>query len=330
MGPIDAREAIATVHHALDHGVSLIDTAEAYRTSEEIIGRALAEWSGSRDDVFVATKVRSDDLSRDHIEEAVNRSLRVLRIDVIDLIQAHGWDPHHPIEETMDAFDRLVQKGKVRFIGVSNFDVPQMAAGWSRCQFQSLQPVYNLFDRHVEQSILPYCRSHGIGVLAHSPLAKGLLTGRYRPGHVFAADDERSQMPRFRGEQFDQLLACTEPLEKWATARGHSLLELAIAWVLVHPAVTVCLCGARNVIVNLRRRLELPVGSSVPTTCERSTGCWTGRSRPADVARRVALSCMRTPTWSCLRRRAGQRLDHVCSKLPMRTRQLASWAGTPL
>jgi hypothetical protein len=100
--------------------------------------------------------------------------------------------------------------------------------------------------------------------------------------------------------------------------------------VLVHPAVTVCLCGARNVIVNLRRRLELPVGSSVPTTCERSTGCWTGRSRPADVARRVALSCMRTPTWSCLRRRAGQRLDHVCSKLPMRTRQLASWAGTPL
>jgi aryl-alcohol dehydrogenase-like predicted oxidoreductase len=101
MGPIDEREAIATVHHALDHGVSLIDTAEAYHTSEEIIGRALAEWSGSRDDVFVATKVRSDDLSRDHIEETVNRSLRVLRVDVIDLIQAHGWDPHHPMRRWM-------------------------------------------------------------------------------------------------------------------------------------------------------------------------------------------------------------------------------------
>jgi aryl-alcohol dehydrogenase-like predicted oxidoreductase len=121
-----------------------------------------------------------------------------------------------------------------------------MAAGWSHYQFQSLQPVYNLFDHHIEQSILPYCQSHGIGVLAHSPLAKGLLTGRYHAGHVFAADDERSQMSRFRGEQFDQLLARTEPLEKWARARDHSLLELAIAWVLAHPAVTVCLCGAKS------------------------------------------------------------------------------------
>ena len=185
MGSIDESQAIKTLHHALDHGVTLIDTAEAYRTSEEVIGRALAAWSGTRDQVFLATKVRSDDLSTGHVVEAVERSLRVLGVETIDLLQAHGWDPGHPIEETVDAFERLVQAGKVRFVGVSNFDVPHMQAAWDRRPFQSLQPRYNLLDREIESAILPYCVRQGIGVLAHSPLAKGLLTGRYRAGARF-------------------------------------------------------------------------------------------------------------------------------------------------
>jgi aryl-alcohol dehydrogenase-like predicted oxidoreductase len=146
----------------------------------------------------------------------------------------------------MHAFERLVASGKVRYVGVSNFDVPRMEAAWRARAFQTLQPRYNLLDSEVEAAILPYCQQRGIGVLAHSPLAKGLLTGRYEPGHIFSADDERAQMARFQGDEFSRLLAWTVPLSRWAEERGHALLELAIAWVLSHPAVTVCLCGAKS------------------------------------------------------------------------------------
>jgi aryl-alcohol dehydrogenase-like predicted oxidoreductase len=246
MGAVDDRDAIGTLHHAFDVGVTFIDTAEAYRRSEEIIGQALAEWSGPRDQLFIATKVRGDDLSADHIVAAVERSLQALRIDVIDLLQAHSWDAYHPIEETMTAFDRLVQSGKVRYLGVSNFDAEQMEAAWQIRPFQSDQPRYNLLDREAEQGVLPYCASQGIGVLAHSPLAKGLLTGKYQSEPNFPPDDERGQMARFSGAPFQQVLARTRSLEEWARAHHHTLVELAIAWVLANPAVTVCLCGAKN------------------------------------------------------------------------------------
>jgi aryl-alcohol dehydrogenase-like predicted oxidoreductase len=249
MGDVDERQAIRTLHHALDAGVTLIDTAEAYRTSEATIGRALAAWPGwpaRRDDVFIATKVRGADLSREHVMEAAEQSLRSLGVDHVDLLQAHSWDARHLIDETMRAFDDLVRQGKVRYVGVSNFDVPQMEAAWAGRRFQSLQPRYNMLDRQVEAEILPYCLERGIGVLAHSPLAKGLLTGKYGRDHVFAADDERSGMPRFQGAAFRTHLATAERLAAWARERGHSMVELAIAWVLSHPAVTVCLCGAKS------------------------------------------------------------------------------------
>jgi len=248
MGPIDEHAAIRTLHHALDAGVTLIDTAEAYRTSETVVGRGLAEWSGPRDAVFLATKVRGDDLSSGHIQEAAEASLRALRVETIDLLQAHSWDARHPIDETMEAFERLVRAGKVRFVGVSNFDVQQMEAARraGTAAVQSLQPRYNLLDREVEAAILPYCERAGIGVLAHSPLAKGLLTGRYRPGHVFPPDDERAQMARFQGAEFERLSRRAQALARWAQERGHSPVELAIAWVQSHPAVTTCLCGAKS------------------------------------------------------------------------------------
>jgi aryl-alcohol dehydrogenase-like predicted oxidoreductase len=246
MGVIDERDAIRTLHHAFEQGVTFVDTAEAYRTSEEVVGHALASWSGPRDRIFVATKVRGDDLSADHIASAAENSLRQLGVETIDLLQAHSWDSRHPIEETMQALDRLVASGKVRYVGVSNFDVPQMEAAWKTRSFQALQPRYNLIDREIEAAILPFCQQQGIGVLAHSPLAKGLLTGRYEPGHVFPADDERAQMSRFQGDALNNSLARTAPLSRWAHERGHTLLELAIAWVLSNPAVTVCLCGGKS------------------------------------------------------------------------------------
>jgi aryl-alcohol dehydrogenase-like predicted oxidoreductase len=246
MGTVDERQAIRTVHHALDRGVTLIDTAEAYRSSEETIGKALESWSGARDQVFLATKVRGNDLSATHIREAIEQSLRHLGTDYVDLLQAHSWDARHPIEETMRAFDDLTRSGKVRYAGVSNFDVPQMRAAWTVRPFQSLQPRYNLLDRSVEGEILPYCERQGIGVLAHSPLAKGLLTGKYGPETVFPPDDERAQMPRFAGAEYQRHLATAARLQAWAAERGHPLVDLAIAWVLSYPAVTVCLCGAKS------------------------------------------------------------------------------------
>ncbi len=246
MGSVDERDAIRTLHHAFEQGVTLVDTAEAYRTSEEVVGRALATWSGPHDRIFLATKVRGADLSAAHIIETAEHSLRRLGVETIDLLQAHSWDAHHPIDETMHAFDQLVTSGKVRYVGVSNFDVPQMEAAWQVGCFQSLQPRYNLLDRQIEAAILPYCEQRAIGVLTHSPLAKGLLGGRYQAGHVFAADDERAQLPRFQGDELSRLLAWTAPLSRWAHERGHTLLELAIAWVLSHPAVTVCLCGGKS------------------------------------------------------------------------------------
>jgi aryl-alcohol dehydrogenase-like predicted oxidoreductase len=246
MGTVDEGEAIRTLHHALDQGVTLVDTAEAYRTSEETIGKALAAWPGRREEVFLATKVRGNDLGREHIAAAFEQSLRHLGTDHVDLLQAHSWDAGHPIEETMRAFDDLTRSGKVRYVGVSNFDVPQLEAAWAVRPFQSLQPRYNLLDRQVEAAILPYCRAQGIGVLAHSPLAKGLLTGKYGPDTVFPADDERAGMPRFQGAEYRRHLETAARLQAWAAERGHSLVDLAIAWVLAHPAVTVCLCGAKT------------------------------------------------------------------------------------
>ena len=121
-----------------------------------------------------------------------------------------------------------------------------MEAAWRAGSFQSLQPLYNLLDREIEAAILPYCQQRDIGVLAHIPLAKRLVTGRYEPGHVFAADDERAQMARFQGDELSRVLAWTAPLSRWAEERGHTLLELAIARVLSHRAVTVCLCGGKT------------------------------------------------------------------------------------
>jgi aryl-alcohol dehydrogenase-like predicted oxidoreductase len=244
MGIVDEATAIATVHAALDAGITLIDTAQAYRGSEALIGRALA--GGRRERAFLATKA-SRNYSRAGIFEAMENSLRALQTDHVDLYQIHGWSAQYPIEESMAAMSELRRQGKTRFIGVSNFNVAQMRAARAVAPFQSLQPCYNLFDREIEPEIAPYCEREGIGILVHSPLAKGLLTGRYRPGHVFPTDDERSRYARFQGDTFARLLATGDSLlEEIARPRGLSLVQLAVGWTLRLPGVTTCLVGAKN------------------------------------------------------------------------------------
>lgn len=243
MGPVDEQTAIATIHAAIDHGITLIDTAQAYRTSEATIGKALKQ--GYRARCFLATKV-SGNYSREGIRSAMEHSLRALDVDSVDLYQIHSWSPRYPIEDSMETMARLQQEGKTRSIGVSNFNAEQMQQALQIARFQSNQPCYNLFDRQIEAEDIPFCEREGIGILAHSPLAKGLLTGRYTPDHTFQADDERANSSRFQGEMFARYLAVADQLNEVAHEKGLSLVQLAIAWLLRLPAVTCVLVGAKN------------------------------------------------------------------------------------
>jgi len=243
MGAVEEQVGIATVRTAIDAGLTLIDTAQAYRTSESVIGRALKD--GYRERCFLATKA-SHDYTRQGIMAAMENSLRNLGVDYVDLYQIHGWNPRYPIEESMETMARLQEAGKTRYIGVSNFNAGQMEQAIAVTGFHSNQLLYNLFDRQIEAQDIPFCERHGIGILSHSSLAKGLLTGHYAPGHKFAADDERSKFPRFQGEVFSHYQALAGRLEQIARGKGLSLIQLAIAWLLRASTVSCVLVGARN------------------------------------------------------------------------------------
>lgn len=243
MGAVEKKTAIDAVHKAIDCGMTLIDTAQMYRDSESILGEALS--GGRRERCFLASKATRD-FSRKGIEAAMDDSLRALRVDHLDLYQVHFWNPKFPIAETMEAMADLQRKGKTRFIGVSNFDAAQMEEAWSIAPFQSSQPCYNLIDRELEGEDMQWCERHGVGILAHSPLAKGLLTGKYRPGHQFPPDDERSRFERFQGESLDRNLARAKELEEVARRKGITMVQLAIAWVLRLEPVTCALLGAKS------------------------------------------------------------------------------------
>jgi aryl-alcohol dehydrogenase-like predicted oxidoreductase len=243
MGTMDDQLVIDTARAAIDQGITLIDTAQYYRTSETTLGKALKD--GYRDRCFLATKV-SFDYSHTGIRAAMENSLRQLQVDYVDLYQIHGWDAKVPIEESMETMVQLQQEGKTRYIGVSNFNAAQMGRALRTAFFHSNQPRYHLLARQIEAEDIPFCEEQGIGILAHSPLAKGILTGKYKPGHQFPADDERSRDPRFRGEGFARGLAVAAQLKDVADDKHISMVQLAIAWLLRLPAVTCVLVGAKS------------------------------------------------------------------------------------
>lgn len=243
MGDLDERACIATVRAAIDSGITLLDTAQAYRTSEATLGKALKD--GYRERCFLATKV-SRHYSRKAIDRAIENSLRALDVDCVDLYQIHSWNAQYPIEESMEAMARLQEQGKTRFIGVSNFNAAQLQQAYDFAPFHANQPRYNMFDRAIEAEDLGFCNRVGIGILAHSPLGKGLLTGKYAPDHVFAQGDERARSPRFQGELFAQYLAVADRLQAVAADKNITLVQLAIAWLLRREEVTCVLVGAKN------------------------------------------------------------------------------------
>jgi myo-inositol catabolism protein IolS len=242
MGQLPEKQIINTVHAALDCGMTFIDTAEGYKTSEAVLGKALV---GKRENVFLATKL-SGDHSLEHMNAAIESSLRALRTDYVDLYQLHGPRPEYPIEQTMGGLLRLKEQGKIRYIGVSNFSAEQHVEALKYSHLDSSQPMYSILVRTAEEAVLPFCREHGIGVIVHSPLAKGLLTGKYAADHQFAQDDERSRMAGFQGERFASAVQVVTGLKAWAEGKGHSLADLAIAWVLSNDAVTSAIVGAKT------------------------------------------------------------------------------------
>ncbi len=258
-GAQNDNDSIAAIHRSLELGVNWIDTAAVYGLghSEEVVARALKSWSGPRPYVFSKCALRWDAkgniqkvLKADSIRREVEDSLRRLSLDVIDLYQIH-WppEPDSPeLEEGWSTMADLKREGKVRWIGVSNFNVAQLKRAKAIAPVTSLQPPYSLLHREIEEDILPYCLREGIGVIVYSPMASGLLTGAMSRDRAakLPKDDWRSSHPDFTEPNLSRNLALVELLREIAKRHNRSVGEVAIAWTLHHPAVTGAIVGARN------------------------------------------------------------------------------------
>jgi aryl-alcohol dehydrogenase-like predicted oxidoreductase len=255
-GATDEEAAVRAIRHAYDRGINFFDTAQGYGfgASEQLLAKAIDGYP--REDVVIATKggLRSlggsqveRDASAESIRSGVDDSLRALATDYIDLLQVHWPDPKTPFSETAGALAELVAAGKVRHVGVSNFDPEQMDDFSSTLPVETLQPPYHLFHRDIEATILPYAQAHDIGVLVYGPLAHGLLSGHLRADMRFSEGDWRSHSPDFLGDTFTTNLRVVTALERFATDEiGVPVSRLAVAWALANPAVHVAIIGTRN------------------------------------------------------------------------------------
>jgi len=265
-GPADEAEAIATIHRALDLGVTLLDTADMYGpyTNEELVGRAIR---GRRDQVVLATKcgivrdpnnraLRGINGRPEYIRTACDGSLRRLGVDHVDLYQLHRVDPQVPIEESVGAMAELVRAGKTRFIGLSEAGPETLRRAHATHPITSLQTEYSLWSRDPEEAILPACRELGIGFMPYSPLGRGFLSGRIKRFEDLAADDFRRYSPRFQEENVAKNLALVARVEEIAKAKGCTAAQLALAWVLAQGDDVVPIPGTKR-----RQYLEENLGA---------------------------------------------------------------------
>jgi len=261
-------QAITTriIHQALESGINFIDTAPLYGNgySESYIGNAIR---GRRHDVLIATKVGLESriaedgafgvsvvpLNGKNIRSSIERSLRALGTDYIDLYQTHAFDHNTPVEETMAALDALVKEGKIRFLGCSNYlpgelELATDAAlqnGWT--QFVSFQAHYNLMERKAEQEVVPGCLDRGTGIICNRPLSRGILTGKYKTDQPLPEGSRAVTSYRIRRWLSQSTLLLVAALENWTQQYSRTVAELAIAWLLARPGVAVVLAGARNI-----------------------------------------------------------------------------------
>ena len=241
-GSADEGEAVATIHRALDLGVTLLDTSDAYgpHTNEQLVGRAIAD---RRDEVVLATKfgivrdpndpsVRGVNGRPEYVHRACDASLRRLAVEYIDLYYQHRVDPDVPIEETVGAMAELVDAGKVRFVGLSEASAETIGRAHAVFPVSALQSEYSLWSRDIEAEVLPAIRELGIGLVAYSPLGRGFLTGRIQRPDDLAEDDFRRYNPRFQGENFERNLELVQRVKEMAAEHDCSPGQLALAWVM--------------------------------------------------------------------------------------------------
>jgi myo-inositol catabolism protein IolS len=246
---VEASTAMDAVRVALDAGITTFDTAEAYGGGQS--ERVLAEALGNRrNEAVIATKVGAHNLAPAKLIEACERSLKNLDTDWIDLYQVHwpagAWGSDIvPIADTLEAMVSLKESGKIRAIGVSNFDAAQLREAMTLAPIDSLQPPYSLFWRHIEKELLPLCQEHNVSVLAYSPLAQGLLTGKFGRDLELPTGDVRRNNVLFKGDVYERVLAALHLLRPIATRKNTSLGNLALAWIMHHPGCSP-IVGARN------------------------------------------------------------------------------------
>jgi len=268
-GGADRQVAVAAIHKALNVGMTSIDTAAIYGQghSELVVGEAL---EGRRHEVQILTKfgLRWDTDKGLHYFDSTNnqgrpisihryagkasvieeceKSLKRLKTDYIDLYQHHRTDPTTPIEETMEALSILLEQGKIRTAGVSNYTRDETAQALAALPIVCNQVAYSMLERDIENDLVPYCRDHQISILAYSPLQRGILTGKIKPGHVFADTDHRSQQYYFQPGNHEKVMDFLGEIRPIAEERGITLSQLVINWTLHRPGITIALVGARN------------------------------------------------------------------------------------
>lgn len=255
-GPQDDGEAIAAILKALDLGVNWIDTAAIYGCghSEELVGKALKQ---TRIRPIIATKCgllwdekreKVSCLKNQSIREECHASLRRIGVEVIDLYQMHWPEPEEDVEQAWEEMARLAEDGKVRYIGVSNFNIGQIKRIEKIAPIASLQPPYSMLNREVEDELLGYCAENNIGVVAYSPMQRGLLTGKFSQERLadLPLDDHRRRIPDFQEPQFTATLQLVDQLRPIAKRNGRTLSQLAISWVLRRSEVTAAIVGARR------------------------------------------------------------------------------------
>jgi aryl-alcohol dehydrogenase-like predicted oxidoreductase len=240
-GPRDDAESIATVHEAVDLGITLFDTAEVYGPfeNEKLLGRAL---KGRRDRVQIATKfgfrigpdgkTAGTDSRPEHVREVIDASLTRLGTDRIDLLYQHRVDPAVPIEDTVGAMAEVVRSGKVRYLGLSEAGARTLRRAHAVHPISALQSEYSLWERGAEAEVLPACLELGIGFVAYSPLGRGFLTGQVKRAGEYGPDDVRRNHPRFQGDNFDRNLRAVEAVRRLADRKGCTAAQVALAWLL--------------------------------------------------------------------------------------------------
>ncbi|MEO2019744.1 MAG: aldo/keto reductase [Fuerstiella sp.] len=250
---IDKQTSLPIMDHAFGHGITLFDTAAAYAqgASETVVG----DWLNSRnrrEQIVLATKVGGT-LTRERIVSSTEASLKRLQTDRIDLLQTHAWDKSTPLDETLEALTTLVEQGKIRYVGCSNYDAPQLAAALTLSdqsqltRLTSVQPPYNLVQRDIEADLLPLCSRENIGVISYSPLAAGFLTGKYRLGQPVSVGTRFDVIPGHQPIYFTEHgYQVLERLDESAHTTGLSHVQLALSWVFRQRNISSVLIGARN------------------------------------------------------------------------------------